>query len=145
MNVDAVLCVGDLVDGPGDADETLGDILREPWRSSASAGNHERWLLGGRASAKPRTCHSRRSTPKSEAFIRGLERMCGRYDTPAAGRAILCHGVGDDDEAWLRAGHARIRAYRTFLRFASSCSMRTVLSSSSAGTRTSGWFASFRV
>ena len=43
MNVDAVLCVGDLVDGPGDADTTL-DML-EARAVHCVAGNHERWFL----------------------------------------------------------------------------------------------------
>ena len=45
MNVDAVLCVGDLVDGPGDADATLA--LLEARDIQCVAGNHERWFLEG--------------------------------------------------------------------------------------------------
>ena len=96
MNVDAMLCVGDLVDGPGDADETLG--ILETRGVQCVSGNHERWLLEG---VKRELEHATAEiAPKSEAFIRGLERI-RRYDTPA-GPAILCHGVGDDDEAWLK-------------------------------------------
>ena len=96
MNVDAVLCVGDLVDGPGDADETLG--ILESRQVQCVAGNHERWFLEG---VKRDLEHATQAmSADSEAFIRGLERI-RRYETPA-GPAILCHGVGDDDEAWLR-------------------------------------------
>ena len=45
MNVDAVLCVGDLVDGPGDVDLTLG--MLEARGVQCVAGNHERWFLTG--------------------------------------------------------------------------------------------------
>ena len=45
MPVDAVLCVGDLVDGPGDADATLA--LLQSRGVQCVAGNHERWFLDG--------------------------------------------------------------------------------------------------
>ena len=96
MNVDAVLCVGDLVDGPGDADAALE--LLQSRGVQCVAGNHERWFLEGErrdvADATPAISEA------SEAFLRRLERL-RYYDTPA-GRALLCHGVGTDDEAWLR-------------------------------------------
>lgn len=96
MNVDAVLCVGDLVDGPGDADETLATLgAREV---QCVAGNHERWFLEGerRDLADATTQISEGSTE----FLRKLRRV-RLYETPA-GTAMLCHGVGKDDEAWLR-------------------------------------------
>ena len=96
MNVDAVLCVGDLLDGPGDADETLATLgAREV---QCVAGNHERWFLEGerRDLADATTQISEGSTE----FLRKLRRV-RLYETPA-GTAMLCHGVGKDDEAWLR-------------------------------------------
>ena len=96
MPVDAVLCVGDLVDGPGDADATLA--LLQSRGVHCVAGNHERWFLDGErrdvADATPSISED------SEAWLRTLERI-RYYDTPA-GRVMLCHGVGEDDEAWLR-------------------------------------------
>lgn len=96
MNVDAVLCVGDLVDGPGDADETLATL--EAREVQCVAGNHERWFLEGerRDLADATTQISEGSTE----FLRKLRRV-RLYETPA-GTAMLCHGVGKDDEAWLR-------------------------------------------
>ena len=38
-------------------------------------------------------------SPASEAFLRSLPKV-RTYETPA-GRIIVCHGVGEDDEAWL--------------------------------------------
>jgi predicted phosphodiesterase len=97
MNVDAVLCVGDLVDGPGDADATLE--LLQSREVQCVAGNHERWFLEGErrdvVDATPAISKA------SEAFLRKLGRT-RYYETPA-GRALLCHGVGTDDEAWLRS------------------------------------------
>jgi predicted phosphodiesterase len=96
MNVDAVLCVGDLVDGPGDADETLATLgAREV---QCVAGNHERWFLEGeRRDLADATTHI---SEGSTEFLRKLRKV-RLYETPA-GTAMLCHGVGKDDEAWLR-------------------------------------------
>jgi predicted phosphodiesterase len=95
MNVDAVLCVGDLVDGPGDANAALA--LLESRSVQCVAGNHERWFLDG----EQRTLENAtlELSPSARAFLEGLERL-RHYETPA-GKALLCHGVGSDDEAWL--------------------------------------------
>jgi len=96
LSVDAVLCVGDLVDGPGDADAALA--ILEARGVHCVAGNHERWFLEGvRRDVVDATDSLSES---SVAFLRRL-RKTKLYDTPA-GKALLCHGVGQDDEAWLR-------------------------------------------
>ena len=95
MNVEAVLCVGDLVDGPGDADATLR--MLEARGVQCVAGNHERWFLAG----EQRSLDD--ATPElSDASRRFIEALppSRRYAT-AKGNALLCHGVGEDDEAWL--------------------------------------------
>jgi predicted phosphodiesterase len=96
MNVDAVLCVGDLVDGPGDADATLA--LLEAREVQCVAGNHERWFLDGERRDVADATHE--INDDSRAFLMGLRKI-RRYETPA-GSAMLCHGVGEDDDAWLR-------------------------------------------
>jgi len=96
MNVDAVLCVGDLVDGPGDANETLATLQSRDVQ--CVAGNHERWFLEGERRDVADATET--LSESSVAFLQGLSRTRA-YDT-AAGQAILCHGVGEDDEAWLR-------------------------------------------
>ena len=96
MNVEAILCVGDLVDGPGDADATLG--LLETRGVHCVAGNHERWFLDG----EQRTLDDATAevSQTSRAFLESLPKG-RRYATPN-GNVLLCHGVGGDDEAWLR-------------------------------------------
>jgi len=95
MNVDAVLCVGDLLDGPGDADETLATLgAREV---QCVAGNHERWFLDGEQRSLENATRAINET--SRAFLDALPKVRG-YTTPS-GNALLCHGVGEDDEAWL--------------------------------------------
>lgn len=95
MNIEPVLCVGDLVDGPGDVDATLK--LLESRRVQCVIGNHERWFLTG----EQRTLENAtlQINDESKAFIEGLPKM-RRYQTPH-GKALLCHGVGEADEAWL--------------------------------------------
>ena len=95
MNVDAVLCVGDLVDGVGDADATLS--MLETRGVECVSGNHERWFMEGEQRTLPDATQS--VNEASRSFIESLP-LVRRYDTPA-GRAMLCHGVGKDDEAWL--------------------------------------------
>ncbi len=96
MNVDAVLCVGDIVDGPGDADATLH--ILEARGVHCVAGNHERWFLEGERRDVADATES--VSESSRSFLEGLRRI-RMYETPA-GRAMLCHGVGKDDDAWLR-------------------------------------------
>jgi predicted phosphodiesterase len=95
MNVEAVLCVGDLVDGPGDADASLA--MLQTRQVQCVAGNHERWFLNG----EQRTLENATATinEASRTFVEGLPKM-RRYATPN-GNTLLCHGVGEDDEAWL--------------------------------------------
>lgn len=95
MNVERLLCVGDLVDGLGDVDATLG--LLEARGVECVAGNHERWFLSGEQRSLENATHE--ISDASRAFIQSLPRT-RRYSTQA-GEALLCHGVGDDDEAWL--------------------------------------------
>jgi len=95
MKVEAVLCVGDLVDGVGDANATLR--MLEARDVQCVAGNHERWFLDG----EQRTLDNAtlEITETSRDFLKTLP-MMQHYATPA-GNALLCHGVGTDDEAWL--------------------------------------------
>jgi putative phosphoesterase len=95
MNLDVILCVGDLVDGPGDADATLR--MLQARGVECVAGNHDRWFLSG----EQRTLDNATEDvdEASRAFLRSLPSV-RRYATPK-GNMLLCHGVGDDDEAWL--------------------------------------------
>ena len=95
MDVAAVLCVGDLVDGPGDADTTLA--MLDARGVQCVAGNHERWFLAGEQRSLDHATLS--ISEASRAFIEGLPQL-RTYSTPA-GNVLLCHGVGEDDEAWL--------------------------------------------
>lgn len=95
MRIEAVLSVGDFVDGQGDADATLA--ILEGRGVQCVAGNHERWFLAGEQRSLENATQELSSA--SRAFIEALPRT-RLYETPS-GTAMLCHGVGEDDEAWL--------------------------------------------
>ena len=85
---DAVLSVGDIVDGPEDAARCI-ELLRDH-QVLAVRGNHERWLLA--------------DSPRSDRFeapawcrewLAGLP-ATRRFDTPA-GPLLLGHGIGASD------------------------------------------------
>jgi predicted phosphodiesterase len=90
--VDAVLSVGDLVDGVGDVELTLA--LMEDAGVLAVAGNHDAALLAGAAR------HVRDATPagslsaRSERYLRSLP-LLREFETPR-GWLLLCHGLGED-------------------------------------------------
>ncbi|MCA9658828.1 MAG: metallophosphoesterase family protein [Myxococcales bacterium] len=95
--VDAVLCVGDLVDGVGDVDRAIAAL-----RGAGAAtvrGNHDRWFLAG--TNRDLRDATGAASPESRAYLEGLPATL-RLRT-AAGELLLCHGVGDDDMAELRA------------------------------------------
>jgi predicted phosphodiesterase len=96
MNVEAILCVGDLLDGAGDADATLG--MLEARGVECVAGNHERWFLEG----EQRTLENvtLEVNQASRVFLEALP--SARQYATRNGNVLLCHGVGEDDEAWLR-------------------------------------------
>jgi putative phosphoesterase len=93
---DAVLCVGDLVDGPGDVDRSV-ELLRQAG-AYVVAGNHERWFLHGEQRRVADATHT--LLPETRAFVDALP-TTRRFATPAGG-LLLCHGVGEDDMAELR-------------------------------------------
>jgi predicted phosphodiesterase len=97
LGVDASLCVGDIVDGVGDADATL-EVLRERGVITV-AGNHERWFLHDEMRHLANCTPTLR--PENRAMLEGLPRTL-RLPTIAGG-AILCHAVGEDDESFLRS------------------------------------------
>lgn len=94
--LDAILCVGDVVDGRGDADRTCA-LLRDASVITV-AGNHDRWLVDDTQLGwedDTRDLHdSHREWLASLPATR-------RFDTPLGGM-MLCHGVGEDDMSRLR-------------------------------------------
>lgn len=95
--LDAILCVGDIVDGPGDVNRCVA--LLEEQGVQCVRGNHDRWIQMG-VLRDIRGWH-RIADLDSRAwdFITSLPRT-REFDT-VAGRLLLCHGVGNDDMTFL--------------------------------------------
>ncbi|MEZ4287997.1 MAG: metallophosphoesterase family protein [Polyangiales bacterium] len=96
LGVHDVFCVGDIVDGPGDADSTIATL--KELNVECCAGNHERWFLEG--FLRDRKFATQTLNGESELFLRSLPRT-RMFNTPVGG-AMLCHAVGEDDESFLR-------------------------------------------
>lgn len=92
-DVDAVLSVGDIVDGRGDLERCV-QLLRAR-DVLAVRGNHERWFIDGKARTLP---HAHIADDVSDAAREYLAQLppTRALDT-VAGSLLLCHGVGDDD------------------------------------------------
>lgn len=95
--VEAILSVGDVVDGPGDPDRCCELIERHG--VLAVRGNHDRWLLSGEMRELPRAHLREDLDPRSVERLANLP-PSQRFDTEA-GSLLLCHGLDDDDMARL--------------------------------------------
>lgn len=99
QSLDAVLCVGDIVDGPGDAERTCALLLEHG--VVCVRGNHERWFLakGERFIADWTPLDA--LSDRANGFLEGLPETWSFVTE--AGAALLCHGIGRDDMACLDA------------------------------------------
>ena len=91
--VEAILAVGDIVDGTGDP----GACCR--LLSSAGAlvvrGNHDRWLLTDTLRHLPSATRRIDLGPTETVFLSSLPAV--RRIATARGALLLCHGTGEDD------------------------------------------------
>jgi len=97
-NLDLIVAVGDIVDGPGSVDRCC-QLLRSH-NVATVIGNHERWLIAGQMRDLPDATSSDEISSESRAFLATLPRT-REYET-VAGRLLLCHGLGEDDMAGVR-------------------------------------------
>lgn len=94
MAMDAVVAVGDIVDGPGDGARCC-DLL-QAYGVDAVSGNHDRWFLlgqlreGGTAELPAPARNYLEELPSTRS-----------YQTPM-GRLMLCHGLAENDMNRLR-------------------------------------------
>ena len=94
---EAILCVGDVVDGFGDLDRTTEILERE--RVHVVSGNHDRWFLHGTMRTLA-PAHHRGEHPSAEAAAR-LWPPVLEVET-VRGTLLLCHAVADDDFTFLK-------------------------------------------
>ena len=93
--VDAILCTGDVADGPGCLDRCV-ELLADAG-VLAVAGNHERWLLGDRCRHVAHAHRIEVLAPDTRAWLEALPPV-REIGTPE-GALLLCHGVGTSDLA----------------------------------------------
>lgn len=93
--VEAILVVGDVVDGPGDVDRTIEILLRE--QLPCVQGNHDRWLLLNEQRTLPHATPLERVSTSARAYLAALP-VTIDLPTPR-GWLLLCHGLGDNDMA----------------------------------------------
>jgi len=98
VQVDTVLSVGDIADGPGDLTDACS--LLQAAGALVVAGNHDRWLLAGEMRDLPDATRPEGVTPKARQYLTALPKT--RLLESPRGSVLLCHGLGDDDMASVR-------------------------------------------
>ena len=97
-NVDTVLQVGDICDGPGDLTQTIQ--LLQGANAVVVAGNHDRWLLAGEMRDLPDATPLASVSRDARKYLAGLHKM--RTLASPRGNVMVCHGLGEDDMASVR-------------------------------------------
>ena len=107
--VDAVLCTGDIADGPGDLARCCA--LLEEAEVHCVRGNHDRWLLTDRARRVPDAHRREDLDERALAFLEALpvERTLQTCEGPVR----LCHGIAGNDLAKVWPGSERMDAERS--------------------------------
>lgn len=93
-----IVCVGDIVDGLGDANRTC-ELLREH-QIQCVAGNHERWFLTDKNRSITGVTPKDALAQEHQRWLATLPQTA-RLATPL-GNLLVCHGVGEDDMAFLQ-------------------------------------------
>lgn len=98
--LDAILCCGDLMDGPGDANRCC-DLLRLAPIPTVR-GNHDLWFLRGWLRDLPDAWLAEELSPVNRRWLENLPSTL-RYQT-VRGALLLCHGLGENEMACVRSG-----------------------------------------
>jgi len=93
LEIDTILCTGDVVDGPGDANR-CAQLLIDAGVYCVK-GNHDRWLLSGSMRELPEASHPASMSAVLRDYLQSLP-LTYAFDT-AIGTVLLCHGVGVND------------------------------------------------
>ncbi|MDG2274099.1 MAG: metallophosphoesterase, partial [Halioglobus sp.] len=93
LNVDALVCTGDIVDGIGCPNKSISLLQRSLVHTVR--GNHDRWILEGKA-RHIENAHS--LTELSEVSLSYLDSLPTQISLDTCrGKLLLCHGMADDD------------------------------------------------
>jgi putative phosphoesterase len=91
--LDAILAVGDIVDGAGSADACCRLLVQH--EVLVVRGNHDRWFLEGKLRELPDSTQPSAVDALTRAFLTSLPPT--RLVETARGALLLCHGTGEDD------------------------------------------------
>jgi predicted phosphodiesterase len=95
LGTDALWCVGDVADGPGDIDACIALLVEH--QVVTVRGNHDRWLLEDGALRHEPDAHSRALiAPASRTFLEQLP-LAQTFRSNAGLDVVLCHGLGMND------------------------------------------------
>ncbi len=95
LGIHRVLCVGDIVDGPGSVDRCC-ELLRENDVVTV-LGNHDRWMLDGTLRTLRDATRREDLSSESLAYLESLPTL--RDVSVLLRGALLCHGLGPNDMA----------------------------------------------
>lgn len=90
-NLEQILCVGDIVDGPGSVDNCC--LLLSQHSIKTVIGNHDQWCLDKENRSIPNSTNLDVLSENSTEFLQSLEKVY-LFET-GVGRAMLCHGLGE--------------------------------------------------
>jgi predicted phosphodiesterase len=92
--LDRIVCVGDIVNGPGDPDACAAILVGAD--ALTVRGNHDRWLLEGRQPPVRNAHRLEDLQPATVAFLRALPASV-ELEAADGARLLLCHGLCDND------------------------------------------------
>ena len=109
QRVDALICTGDVADGPGDIEECC-ELLRQAGVATVR-GNHDRWLLDDRVRHIPDAHRLADLSDDAREFLTKLPRTLS-FET-LRGPLLLCHGVANNDLRKVWPGTERMPVERS--------------------------------
>ena len=95
QRIDAVVCTGDIADGRGCINSSC-ELLRDAGVHTVS-GNHDRWLLTGKARHVADAHHADELSDENLAYLAELPKQ--QTLQTSRGSLLLCHGVAENDLA----------------------------------------------
>jgi predicted phosphodiesterase len=109
LDVDTILCTGDIVDGAGDVDTCV--TLLQSHKVQTVRGNHDRWVLQDKARHVP---NAHKLQDLSDPVVAYLDSLPTHINIATGhGSLMLCHGVGANDLQKVWPGTDRMPAERS--------------------------------
>ena len=93
LDLDLILCTGDIVDGTGDVDECCRLLVE--YNVECVRGNHDRWLIDNELRDLPDATMPDSLLYSSLSYIKNLPKTIEIES--ASGKILLSHGIGEDD------------------------------------------------